>query len=93
MEKFGTWSFQVSYNFRRIILNLNHCGGGGGGSGGSKNFWLLKKLEIEETKPTSRQLSNLLLIYKLTDKQKYTTKEDPKEHAHPTIHRELKLDL
>ena len=25
MEKFGTWSFQVSYNFRRIILNLNHC--------------------------------------------------------------------
>ena len=30
-------------------------------------------------------LTNLLLIYKLTDKQKYTTKEDPKEHAHPTI--------
>ena len=30
-------------------------------------------------------LTNLLLIYKLTDKQKYTTKEDPKEHAHPTV--------
>ena len=36
-------------------------------------------------KVSSRQLSNLLLIYKLPDIKKYMTKEDPKAHAHPTI--------